>query len=616
MPFQIRKILRVNLATGEIKSEPIDESVVIDLIGGRGFGAHYLYNELSPTVEPLSPDNKLLFITGALAGSNAQAASRWIAGTKSPLTGAYARSVAGADFGAWLKFAGYDVIIVEGKAEKPAYIYLTTDTCQINDASELWGKDTRETQDSLCRRHGKNTRVACIGPAGENLVKYACIVTGRRTAGRCGTGTIMGSKNLKAIAINTSRNLQIHDPEALKQLVKEQIACFKGSKGYAHHKEMGTTDTHDTTNAIGVYPVRNFRYGQQHDHQKLSGEAYRKLRISEFGCYSCSVRCGKIHAVTAGPYAGALSEGPEYETIWAFSGTTDCNDIGATVAADQLCDDLGLDTISTGNCIGFAYELYEKGIITKKDTDGLELVYGNHQAMVDLVSRIARRQGLGDILAEGSRRAADLIGKGAQACAIHVKGLELPAYEPRGAKAQGFNYATANIGASHCYGYAGQEIFGGTEPRAVDRFSEVDKADIVKYNQEQAAIGEVGIACGFSNAWGWVPDIFGKMLHAVTGIERFADTEYLWEVGERIYNLERAFNVRHGFGREHDTLPRRMLAEPLHTGDAPGEGEMVRHQNEFLDRYYRLRGWTKEGKPSAEKLKQLNLGYVVKDIHG
>lgn len=617
MPFDERRILRVNLATGKINIESIDECVVNDFIGGRGFGINYLYRELAPDTDPLGEENKLLLCTGPLAGTSIQAASRWMVCTKSPLTGAYARSVAGADFGAWLKFAGYDVIIVEGKAEKPVYLYLTDDTCQINDASELWGKDTVATQDRLGEHHGKNTRVACIGPAGENLVKYACIVTGRRTAGRCGTGTVMASKNLKAIAINAKRNQQVHDPEALKQLVKEQIDCLKGSKGFAHHREMGTTDTHNVTNLLGVYPVRNYRYGQQQDYEKLSGEEYLKLRTGEFGCYSCSARCGKVHLVPGGPYAGARSEGPEYETVWAFSGPTDCNDIGATVAADQKCDDLGLDTISTGNCIGFAYELYDKGIITKKDTDGLELVYGNHQAMVDLVGKIALRQGFGDVLAEGSRRAAELIGKGAQTYAIHVKGLELPAYEPRGLKAMGFNFATANIGASHCYGNAVQEVKGVPDPRKVDRFSEDDKADIVKYNQDRTALNETGINCAFSNAWGTkFPDDFGKMLAAVTGNTQFADTEYLWETGERIYNLERAFNLRHGFGREHDTLPRRILTEPLHTGDAMGEGEIVKDQDQFLDSYYQLRGWTKEGKPSAEKLEQLRLGYVAKDIHG
>ncbi len=614
MAGHTNRFLRINLSTGEIGAESVAEQVIMDFIGGRGLGIHYLYQELAPNIDPLGEHNKLILLNGVLAGTSAQSVSRWMVCTKSPLTGALARSVAGADFGAWLKFAGYDFIIVEGKAEKPVYIHLTRDGCQIHNASELWGKNTKETQDWLSQCHGRNTRVACIGPAGEKLVRYSAIVTGRRTCARCGTGTVMGSKNLKAIAITTQRNLQLHDPEGFKQLAKEQLELMRASKAYQHHKEMGTTSTQDVTNNMGIYPVRNFRYGRQIEYEKVLSKEYRKLRTGEFGCYVCSARCGKAHFVPDGPYAGAYSEGPEYETIWAFNASIENTYIQATIAADQLCDDLGLDTISTGNCIGFAYELYEKGILTKGDTDGLELTYGNHSPMVDLVKKIGLREGIGDILAEGSMRAAAIIGKGAEAYAIHVKGLELPAYEPRGAKSQGFNYATSNIGASHCYGYAGQEIFGAMEPRAVDRFAEEENADIVVYNQDRTAMKEVGIVCSFASNWGWLHRLFGKMLVAVTGIDQFADSDHLCQVGERIVNLERAFNVREGFNRKQDTLPQRILSEPLLTRGAPGEGQIVRELDRFLDRYYQIRGWTKEGIPSPQKLNELGLDHVLNDI--
>jgi aldehyde:ferredoxin oxidoreductase len=308
-----------------------------------------------------------------------------------------------------------------------------------------------------------------------------------------------------------------------------------------------------------------------------------------------------------GPYAGAWSEGPEYESLWVFSAPIDSTSIEATIRADQLCDDLGIDTISTGGCIGFAYELYEHGIINQNDTDGLELIYGDHQTMVKLVQKIAAREGFGDILAEGVARAVRTIGHGAEAYAIHTKGMELPAYEPRGAKSQGFNYATSNIGGSHCYGYAGQEIFGATVPRPINRFAEAENADIVIYNQDSTAMGEVGIACAFSRGWGWFPENYGKLLAAATGIESFADLGYLQKVGERIVNLERAFNGREGFGRKDDRLPARMLNEPLHTYDAPGEGEVVREMEPFLDRYYELRGWDGDGLPTAEKLAELGI---------
>jgi aldehyde:ferredoxin oxidoreductase len=319
-----------------------------------------------------------------------------------------------------------------------------------------------------------------------------------------------------------------------------------------------------------------------------------------------------VHTVTSGLYAGAHSEGPEYESIWAFTGPIESASIEASIRADELCDDFGLDTISAGSSIGFAFELYEKGLLKKSDTDGLELTMGNHQAMVELLRKIAFREGIGNLLAEGSKRAAAAIGKGAEIAAIQVKGLELPAYEPRGAKSQGYNYATANIGASHCYGYAAQDIFGAPFPRPTDRFGE-DYADVVIFNQNGTARNETGICCGFSGGWGW-SHLFGKLLAAARGIDRFADDEYLKKVGERMWNLERVFNVREGFRRREDSVPQRMLTEPLHTREADGEGQMVRHQDEFLDSYYKLRGWTKEGVPATEKLKALGLGFAANDM--
>jgi aldehyde:ferredoxin oxidoreductase len=607
------RVLRVNLSSGKIARETVPESIAADFIGGRGYGIRYLYDELTPGTDPLGEENKLLMMTGPLAGNTAQGVSRWMVCSKSPLTGAFARSVCGADFGAWLKFAGYEIIIIEGKAERPVYLHLTGDSCRILDAHEIWGKDTGETQTWLVENHGRNTRTACIGPAGENLVKYAAVVSDRRTAGRCGTGTVMGSKKLKAVAITTQRKVFLADPETYNKLAAEQVNIIRNNDGFKNHKEWGTTGTQDITNAIGIYPVRNFRYGQQTDYEKLSGEEYRKFRTGDIGCYSCPARCGKVHTVTSGRYAGARSEGPEYESIWAFTGPIESNSIEASIAADQLCDDLGLDTISTGSSIGFAYELYEKGLLKKSDTDGLELIYGQPEPMLALVKKIGRREGIGEMLAEGTMRAAASIGKGAEVCAIHVKGLELPAYEPRGAKSQGYNYATASIGASHCYGYAAQDIFGAPYPRPTDRFSEAN-ADVVIFNQNGTAWKETGILCAFSGGWGWVPGLCGKMLAAARGIDRLADNDYLNRAGERMFNLERAFNAREGFSRKQDTLPKRMLTEPLHTRKAPGEGQMVSHQDEFLDRYYELRGWTPQGIPTAAKLKELGLDFVVKDL--
>jgi len=614
MALNTGKILRVNLSSGKIGTETIPEKVAADFIGGRGYGVKYLYDEIAPGTDPFSEKNKVMMLAGPLAGTTAQAVSRWIVCTKSPLTGAFARSVCGADFGAWMRFADYEIIIIEGKAEKPSYLHVTPGGCKILSAAEIWGKDTKETQVWLNSQHGKNTRTACIGPAGENLVKYAAVVSDRRTAGRCGTGTVLGSKNLKAVAITAPRALHLADPDAYNTLAKEQVNIIKDNGSFLNHKEWGTTGTQDVTNAIGIYPVRNFRYGQQVGWQKLVGAEYRKMRVGDMGCYSCPARCGKVHTVPSGAYAGAHSEGPEYESIWAFTGPIESNSIEASIRADQLCDDLGLDTISTGNTIGFAYELYEKGLINKSDTDGLELVYGKHEPMIALVKKIAMREGIGDLLAEGTMRVAAKLDKGSDFYAMHVKGMELPAYEPRGAKSQGYNYATASVGASHCYGYAAQDIFGAPFPHPTDRFDE-GNADIVIFNQNGTATNECGVICAFAGGWGWAP-LYGKLLAAARGIDIYKDDAYLARVGDRMFTLERAFNIRQGFGRKDDYLPERIRTEPLHTREAKGEGQTVSHSDEFLDKYYSLRGWTKQGVPTDKKLKELGLDFAVKDMKG
>ncbi|UCC16522.1 MAG: aldehyde ferredoxin oxidoreductase family protein, partial [Dehalococcoidales bacterium] len=581
MAVNTGKLLKINLTTGNTSEEIIPEKVAEDFVGGRGYGIRYLYDELPPGTDPLGEENKLIILTGPLAGSSAQATSRWMVCTKSPLTGVFARSVGGADFGAWLKFAGYELTIIEGKAEKPSYIHIGPNGVNIQDAGEIWGTETKETQEWLKQTHGNNTRVVCIGPAGEKLVRYSAIVSDRRTAGRCGTGAVMGSKNIKAVAVTANRSVSLADPDTFRNLVKEQVSLLKESQGFANHKEWGTTNTQNVTNVLGIYPTMNFRYGQQMGYDKINGAEYRKFRTGDFGCYSCPARCGKAHLVQDGPFKGAYSEAPEYESIWAFTGPIDSTSIEATVLADQLCDDLGLDTISAGSVIGFAYELYEKGILTKADTDGMVLEYGDPAPMIELIKKIAKREGIGDLLAEGSMRAAAKIGKGSEVCAIHVKGLELPAYEPRGAKTQGYNYVTSNIGASHCYGYSGQDIFGAVVPRPSDRFAEEENADLVIFNQNGTASRETGIVCTFSAGWGWI-SLYGKMLAAARGMEILADDEHIAKAGERIYNLERAFNVRQGAGRKDDTMPTRMLTEPLHTREASGEGQMIERQDAFL----------------------------------
>jgi aldehyde:ferredoxin oxidoreductase len=604
------KLLRVDLTSATLNEELIPQNIVNQFVGGRGFGIKYLYQELSPGTEPLSPANKLIFTIGPLAGTGALSFSRWIVTTKSPLTDTYFRSVGGADFGAWLRFVGLDMLIVEGKSTKPVYLYIQDGHHELRDAGELWGNDTARTQEKLKAVHGKDVRAACIGPAGEKLVRFASILSDRRTAGRGGVGAVMGAKNLKAIAIKATP--KVEPPAEYKALIKEQAEGNEADPAIRGYRAAGTLGNIQATNVFGIFPTRNFREGSLDGWEGISAAEYAKIKVKDHGCYGCPVRCGKIHRMPTGPYAGATNEGPEYESIWAFASATGSTDIGATIVADILCDDLGVDTISMGNTIGFAYEIYEKGIIDLNDTDGLNLTYGNHEAAIELIKRIGNRQGFGDILAEGTRQAASRIGKGVEAYAMQIKGLELPGYDPRGAKRHGLGYATSPIGGSHNIGYLSQEIFGATRPRPIDRFADKGDTDILKLAQDRAGMWETGIACSFAQPR---MRVFGPMLASITGTPELGVAEHLFAVGERIFNLERAFNIREGFRRKDDIFPMRIITEPLrHAG--PSEGQVLRNPDALLDEYYRFRGWDENGVPTRDKLRELGLEEIISDMEG
>ena len=604
-------LLRVNLSTGSITKEPISDEVRRIFIGGRGLGIHYLFNETKPGLDSLGADNKLIFLPGALAGTAAQGFGRWIVMTKSPLTDCLARSVGGGNFAAFIKFVGYDAIIIEGMAEKPSYLLIQDDTVEIRGADELWGLDTAETQKALAARHGKRAQTACIGPAGERLVRFATITHGTRTASRCGVGTVMGAKNLKAVSIVAqARPLEAADKVGFSALLREHSNILKDHKRRVKMHTFGTTFLAQMTREMGILPVKNFQAANMEGIESLFTEAYSKMRVGSHGCFNCMTRCGQVHEVKEGPYAGSRSEGPEYETIWAFGPQVGNTDAGATVMADRLCDLLGLDTISTGSAIGFAMELFQRGILTTNDTDGVELKWGDNRVIMELIGKIAKREGFGKTLGEGTRRAAQIIGRGADRYAMHAKGLELPAYEPRAAKAHGLSMATSNIGGSHMYGYARQEISGKGDPRPVDRFADEGKGDIAAYNQIAKALEETGILCNFADS-GMTYDRLAKLLAAGAGFEEFREVSYLKKVGERIVCLERCYNVREGFSRKDDTLPERMLAEPL-LAAGPATGQVIRNLDGLLDEYYDALGYNREGVPTREKLKELCLDYALR----
>jgi len=545
---------------------------------------------------------------GPLGATTAMSVSRMALVTKSPLTGAIAKSVMGGSFGAFLKFAGYDGIIVEGEADKPVYLHIDKDGINILDAVELWGLDTQQTHQKLREKHGKSTQVACIGPAGEKLVRYAVLISDLRVGGRTGVGTVLGAKKIKAFAVNSSGPLSLHDAEGFNKLNKEIIEGLKAGQGRIKMRDFGTSFLTLGFEKNGIFPVKNFQEGHLEGLEKISEEALAGIKIKNDGCYGCMTKCGQVRQVTEGPYKGAVSEGPDYETIWSLGGNLANTDIGALIAADSLCDKLGLDTVSAGNTIGFAYELYQRGIITSKDTDGLELNWGDPAPMMTLLEKISRRDGFGKLLGEGTKRAAEKIGKGAQDYAIQVKGLELPAYEPRAVKGYGLILATANIGASHMYGRSRDELAGKK-----DKLTEVDKGQDAAQAEILQATQDSVVQCSFSPVTGFNAQQRSQLLVTATGFKEFADPAYVEKIGERTLCLERCFNVREGFDRKDDTLPKRMRTEQLKDA-GPATGQVFKNLDGLLDEFYDALGYTRRGIPSEAKLKELGLDWVVKDI--
>jgi aldehyde:ferredoxin oxidoreductase len=611
------KVLRVNLTHQTAKEESLPLEIAKDFIGGAGFGIKYLFDEVKAGADPLGPDNKLIFASGPFSGTSIPCASRMAITAKSPLTGGVGVSLTGGYFPVELKFAGYDVLIIEGKAEKPTYLWIRDGKVLFRSAQKIWGMKTTDCQQIIKNElNDQNVRIACIGPAGENLSRMACIINELRAAGRKGLGAVMGSKNLKAIAVRGSGALAIADEAKLKTARGEFAKAMKESPVlYPQFSKLGTPMVVDHTCAIGIFPTRNFSAtGEYAPADKLGVEVQMTRNVGSEHCFGCPVGCSQLKMGRNGVYAGILAEGPEYETMFSFGGATGVENIDAVIAADRLSDELGLDTISAGVTIAFAMELYERGILTKKETGGIDLNFGNDEAMLALLRLMAYREGIGEILADGSRAAAAKIGKGSEKYAMHVKGLELPAYDVRGAKAHGLNYATSYTGADHNRGYAFQEIFGIPIPYGVDRLSAEGKGKLTKWNQDVRSVTcDAATMCAFLLDMA-VPAIATKntadLMEAVTGLKY--TPEEVQAVGERINNLARAFNVGAGLTRNDDTLPERLMTEPLKGGASKGHFISRDELKGMLDEYYTERGWDpRTGTPSRKKLTELGLGYAA-----
>jgi len=441
-------ILRVNLTDGTIKKEPTPKELAEKFLGGRGFGIYFLYTEVPKGVDPLDPENKLIVSSGPLSGTLVPGAGKLDFACKSPLTGGYASASVGGMLTAELKYASYDSIIIEGASATPVYLFIDDERVELRDASEFWGQGSITLEKNLKDALGEDFQIATIGPGGENLVKYACITHDfGRQAGRGGVGTVMGSKKLKAIAVRGTKSIPIADVEGFRARAKEMYAACKASGGFEAWRKYGTSGVNAWANEVGAFPVRNFQSGALDDYSGLSGKVMREqIVITDKACFGCPSPCGKY---SHSRKYDIRVEGPEYETAALLGGNVAFLDIEDVAYANWLCDELGIDTISTGNCIGFAMECFEKGIITAEDADGLELKWGDTEAVFALIEKIARREGIGAILAEGVKHAAQVWGQGSEDFAIQVKGMEMSGYESRNAPAMLLSYMTCDVGAHH-----------------------------------------------------------------------------------------------------------------------------------------------------------------------
>ncbi len=611
-----RKVLRVNLTTGTCAPEPLNMEWAMDYLGSRGLASKYLVEEIDPKVDPLSPDNKLIMSTGPLTGTMASTGGRYTVVTKGPLTGAIACSNSGGFFGAEMKFAGWDMIIFEGKSPKPVYLYLENDRAELRDATHLWGKTTWETEEAIKSGHqDPQIRVSSIGQAGENGVLYACVVNDlHRAAGRSGVGTVMGSKNLKAVAIRGTMGLSgIKDfPAFLKVTTeKKKILADNAVTGQGLPK-FGTQVLMNVINEMGALPTRNHRDVQFESAGKIGGEAMHEKRpsdgkanlVTNAACFGCTIACGRISqmdqkhftVVNKPEYWGATG-GLEYEAAWALGAANGVGDLEALTYANMVCNEVGMDPISFGATVGAAMELYDMGVLSKEQI-GLEAPFGSAQALATLTEMTAKGEGFGKELGLGSKRLCAKYGH--PELSMTVKGQEFPAYDSRGIQGMGLAYATSNRGACHLRGYTvASEVLG--IPVKTDPLVTEGKPGLVKAFQDATAVFDSSGLCLFTSfAWG-LGDVQPQIEAACEGDWSL---DKLNLVGERIWNMEKQFNLAAGLTKKDDNLPPRLTTEPAKTGPAKG---LVNGLATMLPEYYELRGWDTEGVPKADTLERLGL---------
>ena len=600
----VGKLLRVNLTNSSITVEELSGRLTDQFLGGRGLASKLLYDEVDPQVEPLSPENKIIFMTGPLTGTGVIGGASYVVVTKSPLSGSIVCSTAEGYFGPELKSAGYDGIIIEGKAPQPVYLSIEDDRVELLSASHLWGKSTSRTEEIIRAEKenlwvAKETSVASIGPAGEKLAKIASIINDRhRVAARAGVGAVMGSKNLKAIAVRGTQTITVADGTRFVDAVGRAWEKFKSTPVIPQTlNNMGTSFLVDLINESGVLPVNNFQTGVMKKVERISGEHMAETILkANKGCFACPIACVQMTAVED-PALQGEGEGPEYRTIALIGAACGIADINAVAKISYLCDDMGIDTLSFGSAVACAMELTEKKIISRKQT-GMTLKFGKVPAVLELIEKVASREGFGDLVAEGGYHLASHYDH--PDSFIGVKKQGSPAFDPRGIQGLGLDYATSNSGVSHALGYLVTHRILGIRGE-IDPLTTEGKALLIKQFQDGSAVFDSAGLCRLLLLGVWIDDII-PMLETATG--KTYREEDLLSLGERVWNLERLFNIEAGFSGADDTLPRRMLEEPMPEGPARGQ---VCKLEEMLPEYYTIRGWNDQGVPTEETKVSLGL---------
>jgi aldehyde:ferredoxin oxidoreductase len=616
------RILRVNLTEGKTWVDEKPDSFYRRYLGGNGFIAYYLLHEMPAGVDPLGPDNLLIFATGTITGLPIAGAGRSSVGCKSPLTGGYGSADVGGYFGAELKQAGYDAVVVQGKAAKPVYLWINAGEVEIRDASHLWGQNTLETQEAIQAELGGDARIrlAMIGPGGENLVRYACVINDlRHSAGRSGTGAVMGSKNLKAIAARGKGRVPVANQDKFRELSKFMVDNWKDSTWGMH--DLGTPGGVMDLNELGALPTRNFQDGQFVGAEKITGTTLRDtIMTGREGCYACPVRCKRVVEVhEPGMDINPIYGGPEYETIGAFGSNCGIDDLKAVSKAHELCNAYSLDTISCGMAVSFAMECYEKGLLTKADTGGLDLSFGNAQSMLALVEMICRREGLGDLLAEGTDAAAKQIGGSATEYSITVKGQPFPMHECRVRHGQALGYAVSPTGADHMHNFWDSSLKAEPLGEGVKELGLYTPVPMTELNAEKVR------AYMYVSNWQWVYNHLGSCMFINWSRQQLAEIvssltgwrTNVWELmraGERGVTMARAFNMREGLTRDDDKLPIRMQQYHVsgQVNEEPVDPEVL---EEAKETFYGMMGWdTETGKPTLAKLQELDIAWVYDQI--